>query len=208
MQRKLSLLALALVILLAVDVSGDAGSQKTSLAELGLSPDAVAAEAKAMQSWIIEHRRKLHASPELMYDLSSTAAIIRAALDEIGVPYKYPVAKHGLVATIGSGNEPVVALRSDMDALPIQETPFQDTASFVSKNDGKMHACGHDGHMSMLLGAAKLLKAKEDTIKGTVRLIFQPAEEGGAGKLPSSLLSPRVSRNPCPCPCPCFPLCT
>jgi metal-dependent amidase/aminoacylase/carboxypeptidase family protein len=181
MQRKLSLLALALVILLAVDVSGDAGSQKANLAELGLSPDAVAAEAKAMQSWIVEHRRKLHASPELMYDLSSTAAIIRAALDEIGVPYKYPVAKHGLVATIGSGNEPVVALRSDMDALPIQETPFQDTASFVSKNDGKMHACGHDGHMSMLLGAAKLLKAKEATIKGTVRLIFQPAEEGGAG---------------------------
>ena len=208
MQRKLSLLALALVILLAVDVSGDAGSQKTSLAELGLSPDAVAAEAKAMQSWIIEHRRKLHASPELMYDLSSTAAIIRAALDEIGVPYKYPVAKHGLVATIGSGNEPVVALRSDMDALPIQETPFQDTASFVSKNDGKMHACGHDGHMSMLLGAAKLLKAKEDTIKGTVRLIFQPAEEGGAGIPPSSLLSARVSRNPCHCPFPCFSLCT
>jgi IAA-amino acid hydrolase len=208
MQRKLSLLALALVILLAVDVSGDAGSQKANLAELGLSPDAVAAEAKAMQSWIVEHRRKLHASPELMYDLSSTAAIIRAALDEIGVPYKYPVAKHGLVATIGSGNEPVVALRSDMDALPIQETPFQDTASFVSKNDGKMHACGHDGHMSMLLGAAKLLKAKEDTIKGTVRLIFQPAEEGGAGIPPSSLLSPRVSRDPCPCPCPCFSLCS
>jgi hypothetical protein len=74
-----------------------------------------------------------------------------------------------------------VALRSDMDALPVTEEAFPDTAGFLSQRAGRMHACGHDAHMAMLLGAAKLLKAREASIAGTVRLVFQPAEEGGAG---------------------------
>lgn len=89
----------------------------------------------------------------------------------------HPVAKTGIVASIGSGS-PVVALRADIDALPIEEDSGVD---FPSRNQGVMHACGHDGHIAMLLGAARLLKAIESELHGTVKLLFQPAEEGGAG---------------------------
>ena len=82
------------------------------------------------------------------------------------------------MATIGSGDEPCVGLRADMDALPIHE---EADVPFRSEIDGKMHACGHDCHTSMLLGAARLLKEQESTLPGTVKLLFQPAEEGGAG---------------------------
>ena len=106
-----------------------------------------------------------------------TSAKIRSILDSLKIPYQYPVAKTGIVATIGSGT-PVVALRSDIDALPIlEETGFE----FSSKSPGVMHACGHDAHMSMLLGAARILKEREARLQGTVKLLFQPAEEGGAG---------------------------
>ena len=87
------------------------------------------------------------------------------------------MAKTGVVATLGSG-QPVVALRADMDALPIHEETGVD---FASTREGLMHACGHDAHVTMLLGAARLLKGIEDQLQGTVRLVFQPAEEGGAG---------------------------
>jgi len=164
----------------AADRSAQLASE---LEALGLSSASIKAEASTMMKWIVETRRRLHRVPELMYDLTETAAIVRAVLDELSVPYKYPIASHGIVGTIGSGRQPVIALRSDMDALPINEVAQEGTAEFISQRPGRMHACGHDAHMAMLLGAAKLLKARESALTGTVLLVFQPAEEGGAGGL-------------------------
>ena len=135
-------------------------------------------ESKSISDWIIKIRRELHEHPELMYEEFKTSELIRRELDKLEIPYKHPVAETGVLASIGNGNGPCVALRADMDALPIHE---ETDVSFKSKIDGKMHACGHDCHVSMLLGAAKLLKEKENQINGTVKLLFQPAEEGGAG---------------------------
>mmetsp|Transcript_78942 Transcript_78942/g.118656 ORF Transcript_78942/g.118656 Transcript_78942/m.118656 type:complete len:463 (+) Transcript_78942:19-1407(+) len=173
-------------------------SQFDELSKLGVSGEELRKEAAGILDWIVTVRRELHSNPELQYGLDETSKIVRRVLDEIGVPYKYPIAKSGIVGTIGTGAEPVVALRSDMDALPIFEPDFDDTAPFKSKTEGRMHACGHDAHMAMLLGAAKILKGHESKLKGTVRLIFQPAEEGGAGAFMMAqegvLLSPPVQK--------------
>ena len=122
-------------------------------------------------------RRRLHQRPELLYELNETTQIVKDTLDELSIPYR-ALAKFAIVAQIGTGASPVVALRADMDALPINEQVESEYKSTIS---GRMHACGHDGHTSMLLGAAKLLKQREASLKGTVKLLFQPAEEGGAG---------------------------
>ena len=135
-------------------------------------------ESKSLSDWIIKIRRELHEHPELMYEEFKTSELIRRELDKLEITYKHPVAETGVLASIGNGNGPCVALRADMDALPIHE---ETDVPFKSKIDGKMHACGHDCHVSMLLGAAKLLKEKENKINGTIKLLFQPAEEGGAG---------------------------
>ena len=135
-------------------------------------------EAKKISDWIIEIRRELHKHPELMYEEFKTSELVRRELDQLDIPYKSPIAKTGVLATIGNGNGPCVALRADMDALPIHE---ETDVPFRSEIDGKMHACGHDCHTAMLLGAAKILKSKENEINGTIKLLFQPAEEGGAG---------------------------
>ena len=135
-------------------------------------------EAHGIRDWIVQRRRQLHRHPELMYEEVRTSELVRDTLDELGIHYRFPLAETGVLATLGGGDGPCVALRADMDALPIQE---ETDVPFRSEVDGKMHACGHDCHTAMLLGAARLLKKYEAEIPGTVKLLFQPAEEGGAG---------------------------
>jgi amidohydrolase len=126
-----------------------------------------------------EWRQHIHAHPELMFDCHKTAAFVVERLREFGVDEIHEgIAESGLVAIInGQGDGPTIGLRADMDALPLQEIHDHDYKSTV---DGKMHACGHDGHTTMLLGAAKYL-AETRNFTGRVALIFQPAEEGGGG---------------------------
>jgi amidohydrolase len=135
----------------------------------------IASYAEEMKGW----RRHLHMHPELAFDCHETAAYIVDRLREIGVDEIHEgIAKTGIVALIkGQGAGPVIGLRADMDALPIEELTGAEYASTVK---GKMHACGHDGHVTMLLGAAKYL-AETRNFAGTVALIFQPAEEDGGG---------------------------
>ncbi|WP_370274117.1 M20 aminoacylase family protein [Pseudooceanicola nitratireducens] len=135
----------------------------------------IAGFADEMQGW----RRHLHQHPELGFDCHQTAAFVAERLREFGVDEIHEgIARTGLVALIhGRGKGGVIGLRADMDALPIEEATGADHASTVV---GKMHACGHDGHTTMLLGAAKDL-AETRNFTGTVALIFQPAEEDGGG---------------------------
>ena len=135
----------------------------------------IASYAEDMKSW----RRHLHQYPELAFDCHETAAWIVARLREIGVDEIHEgIARTGIVALIrGQKEGPVIGLRADIDALPIEELTG---ASYASKVPGKMHACGHDGHVTMLLGAAKYL-AETRNFAGSVALIFQPAEEDGGG---------------------------
>jgi hippurate hydrolase len=130
--------------------------------------------AEALTAW----RRHLHAHPELTLQEQDTAAFVCAKLRELGVPFVAGVGGHGVVATISRGqSNRSVGLRADMDALPITETTG---LAHASTNPGVMHACGHDGHTTSLLGAAALLQ-QDTSWAGTVHLVFQPAEEGGGG---------------------------
>ena len=141
--------------------------------------DKIVAMTEEMTKW----RRELHACPETAFTEKETSAYVAERLISFGLDIHRGIAGTGIVSTIqrGKGSSPVIGLRSDMDALDITEATG---LSYASRNEGKMHACGHDGHMGMLLGAAKYL-AGNDTFRGTVHFIFQPAEEneGGGGRM-------------------------
>ncbi|MGZ3594141.1 MAG: M20 aminoacylase family protein [Syntrophales bacterium] len=141
--------------------------------------DKIGAMTEEMTKW----RRALHACPETAFAEKETSDYVAERLLSFGLDIDRGLAGTGIVATIqrGAGSSPAIGLRSDIDALDITEATG---LPYASRNEGKMHACGHDGHMSMLLGAAKYL-AGSDTFRGTVRFIFQPAEEneGGGGRM-------------------------
>ena len=133
-------------------------------------------KAKTIQTEMVAWRRDIHMHPELGFEEERTSGLIAEAMEELGYRVRTGVGKTGVVAEIGSG-KPVVAIRADMDALPIQEA---NQVPYKSKNDGVMHACGHDAHVAMAMGTAKLLAAEE--FPGTVRFLFQPSEETDDGE--------------------------
>lgn len=131
-----------------------------------------------IESWV-NTRRDIHAHPELRYEENRTADIVAKRLAELGYTVETGIGRTGVVGLIRGTQGPgkMIGLRADMDALPIQE---RNQFPHASRHPGKMHACGHDGHVAMLLGAAQEI-AENRNFKGSVALIFQPAEEGGAG---------------------------
>lgn len=136
-------------------------------------------EVKKYKDYAVAMRREFHRHPELSWQETETAARIRRELDEMGIPYEEVVGT-GTIATLkGKKDHPVIGLRCDIDALPIKEVK---ELPYRSENDGVMHACGHDGHISMLLTAAKVLSDHRDELNCTVKLIFQPAEEKTNGR--------------------------
>ena len=136
-------------------------------------------EVLAIKNYIISTRRDIHKHPELSFQEFRTSKLVSEQLKSFGIQVIDNVGKTGVVGILeGSSGDKTIAMRADMDALPIQET---NDVSYKSINDGVMHACGHDAHTAMLLGAAKVLANNKKNIKGTIKFIFQPAEEGYGG---------------------------
>ena len=133
--------------------------------------------AQALHEQVRAWRREIHRHPELGFNEHRTSGLVNSTLVDLGIESETEVAKTGVVGHINGGSGPLVGLRADMDALPIQEINGTD---FDSTNPGVMHACGHDSHTAMVLGAATLLKgfADEGRLPGNIRLFFQPSEEG------------------------------
>lgn len=148
-------------------------------------------EIRTLQTSLVEWRRRLHQRPELGFREQQTAEFVAQKLQAWGVEHQTEIAQTGVMATIpGYKPGPVLAIRADMDALPIQE---ENTVPYRSQHDGVMHACGHDGHTAIALGTAHYL-ANHRNFAGTVKVIFQPAEEGPGGAKP--MIEAGVLENP------------
>ncbi len=154
---------------------------------------------RSLQPQLVEWRRRLHQQPELGFQEKLTAEFVSQKLQEWGIEHKTGIAHTGIVATIkGKGqdsekiqNPKVLAIRADMDALPIQEL---NEVPYKSQHDGVMHACGHDGHTAIALGTAYYLQQHRQDFSGTVKIIFQPAEESPGGAKP--MIEAGVLKNP------------
>jgi len=135
-------------------------------------------EVKDLESYVIDKRRHIHMYPETAFEEEKTATYLENELQKIGYETER-IVQTGIIAILKGENEgKTIALRADIDALNVEE---ENDFPYRSKNPGKMHACGHDAHSAMLLGAAKLLYENKAHLTGTVKLIFQPAEEDGGG---------------------------
>lgn len=149
-------------------------------------------QIRALQPQLTLWRRQIHQRPELGFQEDRTSALISQKLSEWGIEHQKGIAKTGIVAVIhGRKPGPVLAIRADMDALPIQEL---NEVEYRSQHPGVMHACGHDGHVAVALGTAYYLAQHRDSFCGTVKIIFQPAEEGPGGAKP--MIEAGVLENP------------
>jgi len=154
----------------------------------------ILARALVLKARTIDWRRDLHTHPELGFQEVRTAGVIAAELARLGYIVKHGIGKTGVVGLLQGGKPgPCVMLRFDMDALPIQE---QSGAAYASVNAGVMHACGHDGHVAVGLTAANLLKELQPSLDGTIKLVFQPAEEGLGGA--EAMIQDGVLHDPIP----------
>lgn len=150
----------------------------------------ILSEALEIKEELILWRRSLHRIPEVGLILPETFRFVTEQLDRMGITYKTYTGHSGIVADFGNGHGKTVAIRGDMDGLPIEE----DTGLEFSSENKNMHACGHDAHTAILLAAAKLLKRHESEINGMVRLLFQPGEEWPGGAEP--MVKDGVMENP------------
>jgi amidohydrolase len=157
---------------------------------------AIAEAAARLTPWLVEQRRDFHMHPELQFQEVRTSRVVAERLRKLGLAdIKTGVAQTGVTALIQGGKPgPVVALRADMDALPIDESNYK--VPYQSKNPGVKHACGHDAHTTMLLGVAEVLQSLRADLPGTVKLVFQPAEEGGGGA--EKMIADGALENPKP----------
>lgn len=151
-------------------------------------------EAHSVEPEVIKTRREIHQNPELAYQEKATAKLVAQRLHSLGIEVKRGVGGTGVLGTLkGSKEGRVVALRADMDALPLEEMA---DVEFKSKMKGVMHACGHDTHVAMLLGAAKILAKHRNELHGTVKFLFQPAEEHGGRGGAKPMIEDGVMDNP------------
>ncbi len=164
----------------------------TSLSPLPVDQSRIRPAIQALQAELVGWRRSLHQRPELGFREEQTAAFVAQKLQEWGIEHQTGIAKTGVVAVVaGHRPGPVLAIRADIDALPIQE---ENEVAYRSQHDGIMHACGHDGHTAIALGTAYYLSQHRDEFAGTVKFIFQPAEEGPGGAKP--MIEAGVLKNP------------
>ncbi len=151
----------------------------------------ISEQVLAVKDEIVQNRRYLHQNPELAFNEFNTAKFITKRLQEYGLTPISGIAKTGIICNFNTNSKTTILLRADMDGLPVEE---KNQVTYISKNKGVMHACGHDGHIAMLLAIAKLLPTLKNELKVNVKLMFQPAEESPGGALP--MIEEGVLKNP------------